>query len=284
MSRLLDILLPTGGYAVQLVEAYFDESGSNDSSPVLCVAGYVIEKEACKRLDSDWGKVLDDFKLPFFRMSACAHGVRPFLSLTEDACINVEKEMIAIIKRSISCGLAVTVEPRQFSNIMPDSAAIGSAYSFCAHACLTGVQWWANENNYGGDIAYFFEAGHRSQSEANGIMNEIFTDKTLRAKHRYIAHSFVDKQKVKPVQAADLIAWQWYTDHVRRLKRSLRPRKDCYELMHDQNYHVIHYDGALLKRVASTILRNKYPMTFVGWPAIVGGNIYEDSGFGIWKI
>jgi len=277
-------LLPTGGYAVQLVEAYFDESGSSDTSLVLCVAGYVIEKEACKSLDSDWEKVLDNSNLPFFRMSACAHGSRPFSSLLKEDRIDIEKEMIAIIKRSISCGLAVTVEPRQFADIMPNSKAIGSAYSFCAHACLTAVQWWANKNNYNGDIAYFFEAGHRSQTEANGIMNEIFTDKNLRAKHRYVAHSFVDKRKVRPVQAADLIAWQWYTDHVRRLKRNLRPRKDCYELMHDQNYHVIHYNEALLRRVASIILRNEYPMTFVGWPAIVEGNVYEDAGFGIWKI
>src|SRR5438105_4019181 len=47
IGRLLEILLPQNGYVMQLAEAYFDESGSHDGSPVLCVAGYIFEKNAC---------------------------------------------------------------------------------------------------------------------------------------------------------------------------------------------------------------------------------------------
>ena len=71
--RQVDVLLRNGGYTVQLVEAYFDESGSHDGSPVLCVAGFIIEKEKCKRMDDDIAETLEKFHLPYFRMSACAH-------------------------------------------------------------------------------------------------------------------------------------------------------------------------------------------------------------------
>ncbi len=266
LDRLLDIVLPVGGYVVQLVEAYFDESGSDENSPVLCLAGFIIEKTACVSLDLEWAEILAQFNLPYFRMSACAHGVEPFDKLTMDERIAVEKLCIAAIKRHITYGIALTVEPKRFDAIMPNSPEIGSAYTLCAHACLTAVRGWANKTGYNGDIAYFFESGHKSQSEANALMNRLFERKNLRDEHRYVSHTFADKGKVLPLQAADLIAWQWFTDHKRRMAgKKPEPRKDCRELMAGQPYHALHYTDEMLKGIASIVLRNAYPLTFTGW-------------------
>jgi hypothetical protein len=270
LARLLDILLPSGGYTVQLIEAYFDESGSHEGSPVLCVAGYIIEKDACVKLDSDWAEVLEKFKLPFFRMSSCAHGTKPFDVLAKPERIEVEKQLIAITRQSISYGIAITVEPKTFEKIIPASPEIGSAYSVLAHACLTAVKSWANETQYAGDIAYFFESGHKSQSEANAIMERLFRIPKLRADHRYASHTFADKQKVRALQAADFIAWQWFTDHKRRMERKkLQARRDCYELMKPRDdgtplFHALHYEEHMLRKIAGVVLRGKYPLTFIG--------------------
>lgn len=43
---------------MNFVEAYFDESGSHKGSPVLCVAGYLIESESAKLLSKEWAEVL----------------------------------------------------------------------------------------------------------------------------------------------------------------------------------------------------------------------------------
>ena len=56
--------------------------------------------------------------------------------LTSDQRIEVEKEMIGLVKRFAIYGIAVTAEPKLFEEIMPNLPEIGSAYSFCAHACL----------------------------------------------------------------------------------------------------------------------------------------------------
>lgn len=146
---------------MQIAGAYFDESGSDAGSPVLCVAGYVIEKEACAQLCTDWQKVLDDYSLPFFRMSACAHHTDPFDKISRPDCIEVEKRMIAIIKRSVSCGIAITVDPKDFAQIVPSFPDIGSPYSYCCRLCLTDVKHWINdEAHFDGEMAYFFESGH----------------------------------------------------------------------------------------------------------------------------
>jgi hypothetical protein len=73
-------------------ECYFDESGSDEGSPLLCVAGYLLEKEECRALDLKWKAVLDRFQLPYFRMSSCAHNTKPFDHLSRDECIEAERQ------------------------------------------------------------------------------------------------------------------------------------------------------------------------------------------------
>jgi hypothetical protein len=253
-----------------MVESYFDESGSDEGSPVLCVAGYIIEKSAAIVLESEWGQMLERFGLPFFRMSSCAHGTKPFKMLTKDERIACATEAISVIRKQITFGIAITVEPKRYQAIIPNSPEAGSAYSMCAHTCLTAVKTWAAQNNYFGGVSYFFESGHRSQSEANQIMNRIFKIPALRKSHRYVAHIFADKKLVKSLQAADLIAWQWYTDHKRRMAGALRPRKDTEALMapfdgeSKSRFHMLHFDDLKLKGLADTLYKGNYPLTYPG--------------------
>ena len=171
--------------------------------------------------------------------------------------------MIGLVKRFAIYGIAVTAEPKLFEEIMPNLPEIGSAYSFCAHACLVAVRSWADEQHYQGDIAYFFESGHASQSEANRIMNELFSTPEWRLSYRYVSHTFADKKKVRPLQSADLLAWQWQKDHKRRMEgRKKEPRKDCYTLIHGPNppHYVIHYTEAQLRWFAERALHRTFPL------------------------
>lgn len=92
-----------------LVEAYFDESGTQYGSPVMCVAGYVFEKEASKRLAVDWEALLDFHGLPFFRMSSCAHQNGVFKAVSRDTCIAIETRAIELIKAHASFGMMASV-------------------------------------------------------------------------------------------------------------------------------------------------------------------------------
>ena len=73
------------------MECYFDESGSDKGSPLLCVAGYLFGKDESKALDLKWKVALDYFCLPYFRMASCAHNTKPFDHLSRDECIEAEK-------------------------------------------------------------------------------------------------------------------------------------------------------------------------------------------------
>jgi hypothetical protein len=95
---------------------------------------------------------------------------------------------------------------------------------------------WADNTNFDGDIAYFFEAGHASQSEANQIMEDIFEIEELRNAYRYGGHAFLPKPKAALLQTGDIIAWLWRKHLADAGKRKMRQDlasilsgpKECY--------------------------------------------------------
>jgi len=231
-------MLPFGGYVTIEVEAYFDESGSHDGAPVLCVAGYIFKKSEAIKLRREWRKVLRWKELPYFRMSECAHGNGPFANLTKPERVEVETKLIEIIKARSIQGLAVTVNSKEFLELMPRHNLIGGPYTFSAHAILGGIYNWLQCNPRVGRMAYFFEAGHKNEREANAIMKLLFEQPKLKEAYKFGRYGFVDKEGTPAVQAADLLAWQWYTDKRHQLEG--RPRRmDCVSLL-EHHHNAIH--------------------------------------------
>lgn len=243
LSRLLEILAPGGADLVAFLECYFDESGSHAGSPVLCVAGYLFDKDQCRALDLKWKAVLERYQLPYFRMSACAHNrhplpVEPFGHLAPEECIEVEKEMIRLINDHALLGLSVAINENDYFALFGRNSPGGAPYSFCCWQILAGIRSWTTRNEFEGKISYFFESGHASQPEANALMKRIFDDPALRSEYHYASHSFVDKKCVRPVQSADILAWQTATQVKRWLKQDPRMRAD-YEALCSKPQHEI---------------------------------------------
>ena len=251
-----------------LVEAYFDESGTNEGEAILCLAGFVIDSEKAKEMDEKWVAMLSDYSLPYFHMVDCAHGVGVFKTLDKQARIAVQTRAIQIMREHIAKCFAVSVDRFVYNSVVPNNPALGSAYSLLAHSCLTNVQIWANRENFQGSVAYFFEAGHKSQSEANGIMNMIVSNPMLRQRHFYGSHTFAQKQQVPLLQAADIIAWLWHGDCNRRLYRSPRPiRADLRTLYAprwegDKFMAVAHLGADELRTVSRPVMLNEFPLTY----------------------
>jgi hypothetical protein len=236
--RLSEILAPGECDLMAMFEAYFDESGSHDGSAALCVAGYLFEKEQCRALDLEWKAVLDKFKLPYFRMSSCAHGNFPFNNLSKEQRIEVETQMIGIIRSHMLFGTAISVNEDEYDS-WPIKSHLGTAYAYCCWQSLAAIYVWMNDNKINGDIAYFFESGHAFQTEANEVMNEIFKLPDLRAQYRYLSHAFVDKKKVRPVQTADILAWL-HGNLLKRMQKDIfKPRAD-YSALIEGRPHKVH--------------------------------------------
>lgn len=194
-----------------MIEAYFDESGTHATARYLVVAGYVFESENAIVLTRAWQEMLDKYGLPYFHMSGCAPdpGFPPFDKLTKAERIAAATEAINLIKKHLTRGIAISVQLDQFRHI-PRFNQFETPYTFACWQALMGVRHWADETGYTGEIAYFFEGGHESQSEANRIITRISNDPILKPLYRYASHTFVCKHKAMLLQTADILAWQWW--------------------------------------------------------------------------
>jgi hypothetical protein len=251
--------VPDGGYAMIQAQAFFDESGSHDGSHIFCLAGYIFRKSQAIKLGHEWRRVLRWKKLPYFHMVDCAHGNGPFSNLTKSERIAVQTKLIDLIKRHSMQGLAITVDPDEYADFFPrlpmdENWYEKDAYGFCAQVIMTGVAEFISRNPMIAAMTYFFEAGHKSATKADKIMEAMVSQPEDKRYLRYAGHRFVEKQKSPQVQAADLLAWQWYTD--RRHELEGRPRrKDCESLL--QHFHtVVHIDRKELSRIADQTIKS----------------------------
>jgi hypothetical protein len=229
---VVDALLRGGGYVVQFVHAYFDESGSHAGSPVLCVAGYAFQKRDARLLAKDWASVLNQYNLPFFHMVDCAHGSKSYAALSKQQRIKIATALIGIVKRHASQGFAVSVDVEAYKELVPSWAPAQSPYAFCARCVIDEIGRWFFQTGFRGKSAYFFEAGHESRSEAERVVGAVLTNpitKIGNVHYGYVAHSFILKRESAAIQAADLLAWQWATDIKHQMSNRSR-RKDFESL------------------------------------------------------
>lgn len=251
--QIVDAVTPRADGVVALIQAYFDESYGDGG--VFCVAGYAFSRMKCRQFDAAWRAMLMKYRLPYFRMSSCAHNRGAFAHLTPDECIAVEKEAITLIKRYVSCGFAVTVDPADFAKVAGQPGVDKTPYEFCVSMLLTAVSVWVERPGHApSEISYFFEAGTTKQGETSATMERVFRDPHLRERYGYMSHTFVSKENARPAQAADLLAWQWFTDHKRRKSGKFKgPRKDLAALVDGTSHEVFHADEDMLREIGAKI-------------------------------
>lgn len=224
------------------VYAYFDESGTHDGSPVLCVAGYLIPEEFHKSFNSGWIETLQSKGLTHFHMVDCAHGNGEFTKLSKNDRIEVQTKLIEIIMDSAARGIGAMLVSRVYDQLMPFHPNIGSAYNYCIWHCLEATRIWIEELGTDVEIDYRFERGHKSDGEADRIMTLAFSDLSGRKPFGYASHGFVEKRAAPGVQAADLLAWQMYTDWRHGMEGRPR-RKDFAHLISKKKHRVCVIDA-----------------------------------------
>lgn len=200
---------------LQVIQAFFDESGSHSGSPVLCVAGYAFERRQARLLTREWSSVLREYQLPYFHMVDCAHGNGPFSALSPAQRIKVATSLISIIKRRSAQGFAVSVDPKAYQEIMPEWGPTKTSYAFCARCIIDEIGRWFHQTQFDGKSYYYFEAGHCSRSEASSVVASVLENPFNRfhgVNYGYGGPLLRKKTDFSAVQAADILAWQWATD------------------------------------------------------------------------
>jgi len=205
-----------------------DESGTHQGSPVMSMAGYIFSKEQAHRFSRDWGKDLRRFGLPFAHMTDCALGKGNYKNMSMIERVASEKALIAHTRHRSLFGIAVAIYLNRYNKLFGQGRFDHNPYTFCLGLCVTAINRWAETTRYKGRFAYIFESGHEAAAEAHGVMRGF--QQHPNGKY-YSSHSFVKKEDAMPLQAADMLSWQYAHFIKRRGEGHIHKRKDFEALL-----------------------------------------------------
>lgn len=169
--------------------------------------------------------------IPYFHMTDCATCNGFFKDWQMDRRIRVEKKLFALVRNESAFGFAIGVRPSAFKKRLPGNVA---PYTFLLAHSLLACQWWARQKNFTNKFAYFFEAGHDSQTQANQVMSTISKHEKGRDAAQNLSHTFVGKEYAAALQAADLLAWL-SRNALEKREAGKYPRKDFIALKRNQD-------------------------------------------------
>lgn len=213
---------------VKFYSAYFDESYLDDGS-LFVLSGYVFEKEQAEIFSDDWKSYLKTLELAYAHQVDCVHRSNQYAKLSKEQCDLSARTLIEQIKRRTIGSVSVGINLKEYNAIIKPKVSSGrrmSAYTFLLMVAVTKATQLISE--YDSKVSFLFEAGHPNQSEADRYMAAAMKY-PLSETYPISSYGFYRKDEAIPLQAADMLAWQYrkYLADIAQGKRAPdNPRAD----------------------------------------------------------
>jgi hypothetical protein len=207
VASFLSGVLPNGEGLVMVLRLYADES-IDDATGIFRVAGYLMTHRQWKSLDRKISNALGT--LLWFHMNEGDHKKHP----------HIYKKLLNIITpKAVLAGFSVSVNKKEYDTLLSERSGkqplkywMGSSYAFLVQSAMSLCGIWCREQSLTDEwIAYFFEAGHPSQGDADAFV-KLFDKKQYKAhavQARYASHTFLAKEGPlsKALIPCDILAW-----------------------------------------------------------------------------
>jgi len=150
-------------------EAYLDESGAHHSR-FFVVGGYIADINAWAELSVSWKAILDEYKLPYFRMTDYKNShSRLFHHLSRTNKEHVLDALLKCIGTAAMFAVAASVRPREYNALTTHEfrSYYGTSYALCVSGCvgfaLTKLPELTSSTK---TVGIFLEEGHRNALQA----------------------------------------------------------------------------------------------------------------------
>lgn len=228
-----------------MLQAYFDESERVGGT--FCVAGYAFAPEQERRFNKDWHAL---FGAAGCRMVELLARQGRFEGISETERDRLVREAVKIIKQRISFGVAVSCNVVEVMRISPTwIRGMGHAYPLCCHLSMMALGKKLIESGSTERVTYVFEAGHEFESEARDFVRSMAQCPEAKEMYRHSGDAFLPKNDAVPLQAADMLAWEWAKFEDETLALGLRPMRKSLRTLVDRSlkqYCGMHVTGPAL--------------------------------------
>jgi hypothetical protein len=213
--QLLDSL-ETKGLATVL-QGYLDESEREGG--IFCVAGFTFAPRQAKKFCKDWSHLFSGYRGGLHMRDLTARR-RAFNGISNRERERLIIEAIRIIKIRMSAAFAVSCNVDEIATTAPMGVkGFSRAYPLCCHLCMSAVGKFLRTSNSTDRVMYVFEAGHPHEGEARTFVRQVMLSPVVRESYRHHGDAFLPKEDAVPLQAADLLAWEWAKFRERNLRK-----------------------------------------------------------------
>lgn len=192
-----------------MLSAYFDDSGTDTGNRTAVVAGYVGSDFQWKRFVDRWTTTLKCEGVNIMRRSDLENFKGEFADGWDSSRrTRFVIKLQGILKTCTYSAVSAAVIKEDFEAVMPPwvKNLFGGTYGWCACMCVSAMLGWCSERNHAGPINWTFESGTDGAREI-GEMFQALQLPELRDMYRIGSVGF-DTKLLKPLQAADLIAYE----------------------------------------------------------------------------
>jgi hypothetical protein len=194
-----------------MLACYFDESENFGESPVLVVAGFCGGSQQWEFFAKEWLAVLKSYGLQSpFKMQHFARWKRQFRTFADVKREPLLRDLLDVICKRAMMGFGCVVVSEAYDRLIAGEAKnkIGSPYALAAAGCFWCVGNWARRYKHPDPIAHFFDGGHRNAGEALAVHTKHLADEQFRKGWKLGPISFDTDDRLIPLQAADLFAYE----------------------------------------------------------------------------
>lgn len=224
-------------FLIAMYEVYFDDSGTSVQSETVIAACYVSTKRGWDMFVSEWDTARLQEGFDVFHMAEFVapreQGHKPWCGWDNAKKDHVYKRLATIINENKRIGVA-TALPKAVYDTVPDRIRehYGKEhYTFAVRMCLNRVAEWREKSLISLPMQYVFD-WEKPGTPKHIEISELFN--TVHEKLRPLfgldggGYSFQHRNHYKPLQAADILAWQM-NNHMRKI---LPLGQDSHDVLH----------------------------------------------------
>ncbi len=224
-----------------MIEAYIDESGVHDDSPVLTVAAYLGTPGRWANFTDKWSATLDSRGVKIFHATDCSALQGEFSGWTVDDKNKFVAGLLPIIPEFIGVGFAAGIVMRDFDEALKERdelrSIFGTPYTMCFQWVLHEIVAYLNNNLSSARVAIFHEKNdyYVEASDRFRWVKEHHDDG-----NNLLSITFGTKEDYVPLQAADVLAYE----SNRRLRNIDGPERQAFKALDPAGYlmKVIYYN------------------------------------------
>lgn len=203
--------------------AYFDDSGTDGNSDIAVAACYISTKRGWDDFVDAWNRARweEGFPNDSFHMAEFVappdQGHKPWCDWDNKKKTHVYSRLARIINENKRVGIAVAV-PKEHWDTTPGwmRGHYGKQhYTFAVRMCMTAIRKWRSRSHIVVPVRYIFDWAMHKDEKRQEITKIL--DLLTKPQNQAVAdmlgleprgYSFEHKEQFKPLQAADILAWQ----------------------------------------------------------------------------